>query len=84
MDIIEKLLNEGKVRKHGTYDDTKIVCATIKKISGTAGKDVNFAYIYPNGKIEIVTISNTHYGYGHFDNNGRICDNADRSIFEII
>ena len=83
MNII-KLLDEGKVRKHGTYDQTGIMCADIRKVSGTAGKDVNYAYIEKNGRIDIVTERNVHYGYGHFDENGHICDNANRAVFEIV
>lgn len=78
-----ELLQNGKGRKHGTYDTTGIVCVDLKKLSGTAGIDVNFAYIYPDNKIDVVTESNCHYGYAHFGEDGRIYDNSNRSVFEV-
>lgn len=87
-DIIEKLLEAGKVQKHNTYSVSGIVTGNCRKISGSAGIDVNGFYIYPfesaNKQIEIVTESNQHYGYGFFDESGRIVDNSGRSIFEIL
>ena len=87
-DIIERLLETGKVQKHHTYDVFGIVTGDCRKISGSAGVDVNGFYIYPyeseNKQIEIVTESGCHYGYGHFDESGRIVDNSNRSVFEIV
>lgn len=79
-----KLLESGKLQKHSTYEKTGIMCAEIKKNSGTAGTDVNFAYIYPDGKIDIVTKNNNHYGYGHFNKDGYIHDDSNRTVFEIV
>jgi hypothetical protein len=85
--IINKLLAEGKVTKHYTFESTGIVCGNCRKISGSAGIDVNHFYIYPQEtqrkQIE-VCYNNTHYGYAHFDEEGHICDNSNRSIFEIV
>ena len=81
---LKKLLETGKLRKHGTYEQTGIMCADLHKISGTAGSDVNYAYIYPDGKIEIITEKNNHYGYGHFGDDGNIHDDSNRAVFEII
>lgn len=78
-----ELLKAGKARKHGSYDTTNIICFDIKKKSGTAGKDVNFAYVYSDGKIEIVTEDNTHYGMGYIDNE-TLKDTSNRSCFEVV
>ena len=87
-DIIAKLLKNGKVKKHGAYESYGVVFGNCRKISGSAGVDVTGFYIYPyeseNKQIEIVTSSNQHYGYGFFDESGRIVDNSNRSIFEIV
>ena len=87
-DIIERLLETGEVRKHHTYDFSGIIIGDCRKISGSAGIDVNGFYIYPyeseNKQVEIVTDSNQHYGYGFFDESGHIVDNNRRSVFEII
>lgn len=87
-EIIIKLLNSGKVQKHHTYDVSGIVTGNCRKISGSAGIDVNGFYIYPyesgNRAIEIVTESNQHYGYGFFNESGHIVDNSGRSVFEIV
>ena len=87
-DIIEKLLKNEKVQKHGTYEISGVVFGDCRKISGSAGIDVNGFYIYPftseNKQIEIVTESGCHYGYAHFDESGYIVDNSRRSVFEII
>ena len=87
-DIVIKLLDSGKVQKHYTYDFSGIVTGNCKKISGSAGIDVNGFYIYPyesgNRAIEIVTESGCHYGYGFFNESGHIVDNSGRSVFEIV
>ena len=87
-DIIERLLETGKVQKHHTYDVFGVVFGDCRKISGSAGVDVNGFYIYPyeseNRQIEIVDENNVHYGYAHFDESGHIVDNSGRSVFEIV
>ena len=44
-DIIERLLETGKVQKHHTYDVFGVVFGDCRKISGSAGVDVNGFYI---------------------------------------
>ena len=87
-DIIAKLLESGKVQKHDTYEISGIVTGDCRKISGSAGIDVNGFYIYPfkseNKQIEIVTSSNQHYGYGFLNESDHIVDNSGRSVFEIV
>lgn len=86
--IIEKLLEEGKLTKHYTYESTGLVCGNCRKVSGTAGTDVDHFYIFPqeeNPQKQIeVCCDSGHYGYAHFDDNCLICDNSHRSKFEII
>jgi hypothetical protein len=83
LDKINELLNQGKARKHYTYDQTGIVCVDLRKISGTAGIDVDFAFISPD-EIDIISGGNVHYGYGYFLEDGTIEDRSHRSVFEIV
>ena len=66
----------------------EVIFGNCKKITGSAGIDVNGFYIYPGApegkQIEIVTESNQHYGYGHFDIFGHLVDNSNRARFEIV
>lgn len=81
---LETIVEIGKVRKHETYINTGILCADIKKLYGTAGIDVNYAHIYPTGKVEILTKDNIHYGYGFINDDLHIVDKSNRAVFEII
>lgn len=86
--IIDKLLKNGKVKKHAAYESYGVVFGNCRKISGSAGADVTGFYIYPGApeerQIEIVDENNVHYGYAHFDILGHLVDNTNRSIFEIV
>ena len=86
--IIEKLLKNGKVKKHDAYEIYGVVFGDCMKISGSAGSDVTGFYIYPGApegrQIEIVDENNVHYGYAHFDILGNIVDNQNRAVFEIL
>lgn len=82
-DAIKKLLESGKAQKHGTYAQTGIVCVALKKMWGTAGIDVNWAYVSPD-EIEVVTSKNVHYGCGYLTDRGTIMDTSNRSEFEIV
>ena len=85
---IDKLLKNGKVKKHSTHEISGVVFGDCKKISGSAGSDVTGFYIYPGApegrQIEVVDENNVHYGFAHFDIMGNIVDNSNRSTFEII
>lgn len=82
-EYFENLLRDGKVEKHHTYGFTGIVEGRLKKISGTAGRDVNHFYYDPRYNELDVCYGNTHYGYAHIEN-GLVCDNSNRSVFEIV
>lgn len=81
--VVQDLLNAGKIRKHHTFNETGICFADLKKVSGSAGIDVDNCYIYPDGKIEVCTAYNVHYGDAHFGEDGQLYDNRNRSIFKI-
>lgn len=79
----KELLEKGLAVKHWSYDSTGIICLRLRKISGSAGIDINFAYMTSENDIEIVSENNVHYGYAHLvDKN--VYDNSNRSVFEII
>lgn len=80
---INELLESGKARKHGTYDQTGIVCVDLKPVWGSCGTDVNHAYIDPR-EVEVVTSTNAHYGKAVFTEKGTLLDRSNRSEFEIV
>lgn len=84
-EYFEKLLKKEIVTKHYTYNDTGIICGKLKKISGSAGIDVdNFYYDPRYNKIVVCTSNNTQYGNAHINSDGYVQDNSNRSIFKIV
>lgn len=85
------LLDEGKMRKHYTYEETGILCGNCQVVSCASGatwlKKIDHFYFYPEEseqkQIELC-FNNEHYGYAHIGADGLLYDNSNRSVFEII